>query len=172
MKAGTPSPRGLGKRSEGDSRTCLAHRCARVRGGTHAQLPRRRARLWARQRAAQEVRRAEWSEWDERHGRQSREVAGERCGRSRDTMERRDEVRTALVFYGRWAGIAIREEGLAVEHRGSDRDTPRAVQAEAQKEVTRAIGDASGLERVMREVIQMRSSVSQSSRKHLGENEE
>jgi hypothetical protein len=47
-----------------------------------------------------------------------------------------DEVRTALVFYGRWAGIATREECLAVEHRGSDRDTTRAVQAEAQKEVT------------------------------------
>jgi hypothetical protein len=36
-----------------------------------------------------------------------------------------DEVRTALVFYGRWAGIATREECLAVEHRGSDRDTTR-----------------------------------------------
>jgi len=45
-----------------------------------------------------------------------------------------DEVRTALVLYGRWAGIATREECLAVEHRGSDRDTTRAVQAEAQKE--------------------------------------
>ena len=27
----------------------------------------------------------EWSEWDERHGRYSREVAVERCGSSRDT---------------------------------------------------------------------------------------
>jgi hypothetical protein len=30
----------------------------------------------------------EWSEWDERHGRLSREVAVERGGSSRDTMER------------------------------------------------------------------------------------
>ena len=87
-------------------------------------------------------------------------------------MERRDEVRTALVFYGRWAGIATGEKCLAVEHRGSDGDTTRAVQAEAQKGVTQAIGDAAGLERVMREVIRMRSSVSQNSREHLRESEE
>ena len=29
----------------------------------------------------------EWSEWDERHGRYSREAAVERGGSSRDTME-------------------------------------------------------------------------------------
>jgi len=40
--------------------------------------------------------------------------------------------------HSRWAGIATREECLAVEHRGSDRDTTRAVQAEAQKEMTLA----------------------------------
>src|SRR6266478_4591815 len=39
MKAATPSPRGLGKRSKGDSRACRPHRCARVRGGAHGQLP-------------------------------------------------------------------------------------------------------------------------------------
>jgi hypothetical protein len=39
MKAATPSPRGLGKRSEGDSRACRPHRFARVRGGAHGQLP-------------------------------------------------------------------------------------------------------------------------------------
>jgi hypothetical protein len=38
--------------------------------------------------------------------------------------------------------------------------------------VTRATGDAAGLERVMREVIQMRSSVSQNSRKPLRESVE
>ena len=32
----------------------------------------------------------EWSEWDERHGQLSREVAVERGGSSRDTMERRE----------------------------------------------------------------------------------
>ena len=48
-------------------------------------------------------------------------------------MERRDEVRTALVFYGRWAGIATGDECLAVEHRESGDDTTRAVQAEAQR---------------------------------------
>ena len=41
----------------------------------------------------------------------------------------RDEARTALVFYGRWAGITTWEECLAVEHRGSDRDTTRASSA-------------------------------------------
>jgi hypothetical protein len=38
-------------------------------------------------------------------------------------------MRSALVFHGRWAGIATREECLAVEHRGSDRDTTRASSA-------------------------------------------
>src|SRR5882757_7717192 len=38
-----------------------------------------------------------------------------------------------LYFMARWAGIATREECLAVEHRGSDRDTTRAVQAETKR---------------------------------------
>jgi hypothetical protein len=43
----------------------------------------------------------------------------------REEWSEGDEVRTALVFHGRWDGIATREECLAVEHRGSDRDTTR-----------------------------------------------
>ena len=44
----------------------------------------------------------EWSEWDKRHGRLSREVAVERGGSSRDTMEPRGasdmEIRSPKFF--------------------------------------------------------------------------
>ena len=89
MKAATPSPRGLGKRSEGGEG---AHAQGKLRNGSRAGQQRKEGR--------QEVRCEEWSEGDERHGRLSREVA--------------------------------------VEHRGSDRDTTRAVQTEAREEVTQA----------------------------------
>jgi len=89
MKAATPSPRGLGKRSEGDSRACRPHRFARVRGGAHGQLPggegAHRQGKEQRKEGRQEIRGEEWSEGDKRHGRLSREVAVEHRGSDRDT---------------------------------------------------------------------------------------
>src|SRR5213080_4363974 len=60
MKAATPSPRGLGKRSEGDSRACRPHRplaksfgVARVPAAEHMANYQAARRSWARERAAQ-----------------------------------------------------------------------------------------------------------------------
>src|SRR6266550_9021926 len=105
MKAATPSPRGLGKRSEGDSRACRSRRSTwpitRRRGPSWARAVTRvkerpgfpvtdcvangRAFQEQRQEERQEVRAEEWSEGDERHGRLSREVAVEHRGSDRDT---------------------------------------------------------------------------------------
>src|SRR5438093_8616839 len=60
MKAAPPSPRGLGKRSEGDSRACRPHRplaksfgVARVPAAEHMANYQAARRSWARERAAQ-----------------------------------------------------------------------------------------------------------------------
>src|SRR5205809_2188052 len=94
MKAATPSPRGLGKRSEGDSRACRPHRLlangadgvsdiegktvtgSGEQAGTRASLNGAQGCVrhrWVKPRGRMEL-------WEKRHGRQSREGSGEEAG--------------------------------------------------------------------------------------------